>query len=71
MGFGCVVCGGPVEPGRETCSEDCELVQDAALCPECSRAVEPFSWHSGAPRRREDHAAGCTRAERELHLASG
>ncbi len=46
-------------------------MQDAALCPECNRAVEPFSWHTGAPRRREDHAAGCTRADRDLHLASG
>jgi len=46
--FGCVVCNEPVEPGRDTCSEDCELVQDAALCPECSHAVEPFSWHTGA-----------------------
>ena len=63
--FGCAVCGDSVEPGRETCSEDCELVQDAALCPECSHAVEPFSWHSGAPLRREAHAAGCSRIAEE------
>ncbi len=68
MGFGCVVCGEPVEAGRETCSEDCELVQDAALCPECSRPVEPFSWHTGAPVRREGHAAGCSRFAEGLAL---
>lgn len=61
MGFGCVVCGDPVEKGRDTCSEDCELVQDAALCPECSHAVEPFGGQTGAPLRREAHAAGCSR----------
>ena len=64
--FGCAVCGEPVEPGRETCSEDCELVQDAALCPECSHAVEPFSWHTGAPLRREAHAASCSRIGDDL-----
>ncbi len=67
---GCVVCGGPVEPGRETCSEDCELVQDAALCPECSHAVEPFSWLTGAPLRREAHAAGCSRGDDRAHPAT-
>ena len=61
--FGCVVCGEPVVGTGETCSEDCELVQDAALCPECNRSTEPFAWNTGHPRHHEAHTPGCSRSE--------
>ena len=64
--FGCVVCGEPVPGTADTCSEDCELVQDAALCPECNQSTEPFAWHSGHARHHEDHAPGCSRSERAI-----
>jgi hypothetical protein len=64
--FGCVVCGEPVSGTGETCGEDCELVQDAALCPECNQGTEPFAFHSGRPRHHEEHRPGCSRSESSM-----
>jgi hypothetical protein len=67
--FGCVVCGEPVQGLQDTCSEDCELVQDAATCPECHESTEPFAWDTGRSLAHAAHLAGCSRREPALRSA--
>jgi hypothetical protein len=69
--FGCVVCGEPIQGLSDTCSEECELLEDAARCPECGASTEPFAWSTGRPRHHGPHADACSRTDVPLRAANG